>query len=147
MAQRYPSAASQEFLDRLLSTAVNLISVIYSRVYFPTYSNGLKDIAKYLGFSWSDAAASGQLAVRWRQQWERSRDGAVKKKLLVYNAEDCAAAEVVAGAIAALAAPSSDASAKSVDVNNLKRQYPQRFGEVDFALPEFQRINDAAQWD
>jgi hypothetical protein len=32
-------------------------------------------------------------------------------------------------------------------VDLLKREYPQRFGEVEFALPEFQRINEAAYWD
>ena len=32
-------------------------------------------------------------------------------------------------------------------MDSLKREYPQRFGEVEFALPEFQRINEAAYWD
>jgi hypothetical protein len=29
----------------------------------------------------------------------------------------------------------------------LKREYPKRFGKIDFALPEYQQIKDAAQWD
>ena len=32
-------------------------------------------------------------------------------------------------------------------MDKLKREYPQHFGEVEFALPEFQRINEAAYWD
>src|SRR5258706_12708896 len=99
MGERYPAAAPSELLDHLARSAINLVSVIYSRVYSPTFSNGLKDIAGYLGFSWSDPAASGVSAVRWRQEWERSRVPALKEKLLTYNAEDCAAAEVVASAL------------------------------------------------
>jgi predicted RecB family nuclease len=37
----------------------NVLSLIYSRNYFPTFSNGLKDIARYLGFQWSGSPASG----------------------------------------------------------------------------------------
>ena len=38
------------FLDRLIEQSVNVLSLIYAQIYFPTYSNGLKDIAHYLGF-------------------------------------------------------------------------------------------------
>ena len=34
-----------------------------------------------------------------------------------------------------------------VNADSLKREYPRRFGEVEFALPEFQQINQAAYWD
>jgi hypothetical protein len=34
-----------------------------------------------------------------------------------------------------------------VDVSTIKREYPQRFGRVEFLLPEFKVINDAAYWD
>ena len=34
-----------------------------------------------------------------------------------------------------------------MNVDSLKREYPQRFGRVEFVLPEFQRINDAAYWE
>ena len=39
--------------------AVNLLSVIFAQVYFPTFSNGLKEIAGNLGFRWSDPTANG----------------------------------------------------------------------------------------
>ena len=34
-----------------------------------------------------------------------------------------------------------------MNVGSLKREYPQHFGEVEFVLPEFQTINEAAHWD
>jgi len=119
-------------------------------VYFPTYSNGLKEVASYPGFRWSDGAASGLTALVWRSQWESSHDPSLKEKLLTYNAEDCEAAEKVTEAICAACRPLSSERAPqlaAVNVDSLKREYPQRFGEVEFALPEFQQINEAAYWD
>jgi predicted RecB family nuclease len=149
MRTRYPDIESPSFLDHLISSALNLLSVIYAQVYFPTYSNGLKDVASYLGYRWSDGAASGLTAILWRSQWESSHDPGVKEKLLVYNLEDCAAAEKVTEALSEVCHPLSSEAPKitAVNVDSLKREYPQRFGEVEFALPEFQRINEAAYWD
>lgn len=132
---------------------VNLLSVIYGSIYFPTFSNGLKDIAKYLGFAWSDIKASGFQSLLWRVKWELFRDDQQKQKLITYNAEDCEALERVALALARLceASPPSDPSAHRSDdvvtVSSLQRQYPQRFGKVDFAFPELELINKAAYWN
>jgi predicted RecB family nuclease len=150
MRTRYPDIESPSFLGHLISSALNLLSVIYAHVYFPTYSNGLKEVASYLGFRWTDGTASGLTALVWRSQWESSHDPSLKEKLLAYNAEDCAAAEKVTEAICAICRSSSPEDAPNltaVNVDSLKREYPQRFGEVKFALPEFQQINDAAYWD
>ena len=65
--------------------ATNLLSFIYAHIYFPTYSNGLKEIAGYLGFRWSGSLASGLETIVWRHRWEASRDPAVKQTLLDYN--------------------------------------------------------------
>jgi predicted RecB family nuclease len=83
MRTRYPDIESPSFLGYLFSSALNLLSVIYAHVYFPTYSNGLKEVASYLGFRWSDGAASGLTALVWRSQWEPSHDPSLKEKLLV----------------------------------------------------------------
>src|SRR5262249_16848673 len=40
-------------ISGLNSSTCNVLSLIYSHVYFPAYSNGLKDIAAALGFHWS----------------------------------------------------------------------------------------------
>lgn len=67
-------------IDEILKHSVNILSVIYSHVYFPTYSNELKDIGSYIGFKWTDANASGIQSLVWRKRWEMSRDewGVVK---------------------------------------------------------------------
>jgi hypothetical protein len=37
----------------MLSNITNVLSIVSSHIYFPTPSNGLKDVASYLGFRWS----------------------------------------------------------------------------------------------
>ena len=147
MAKRYPHPERTVLLDRLIGSAVNLLSTIYARVYFPTYSNGLKDVARYLGFRWSQPAASGLVALAWRREWEYSRMPDLKQMLITYNAEDCAAAQTVAENLVTLSRSSPPGTSNVVDVATLRREYPQRLGKTDFALPEFKQINDAARWD
>ena len=62
-------------VNRKLSSWLNLVSVLYSRIYFPTFSNSLKGLANYLGFAWTSAGASGLQALAWRTEWESTKDG------------------------------------------------------------------------
>jgi predicted RecB family nuclease len=71
----------QELDERLLPRLVNILSVVYAHVYFPTYSNGLKDIGKFLGFHWTEADASGIQSVVWRRKWEETRSVTFKDML------------------------------------------------------------------
>jgi predicted RecB family nuclease len=153
MRTRYPNVGNSVFLERLMSSAVNLLSVIYPHVYFPTYSNGLKEVARYLGFRWSDSTASGLTTLAWRSQWESSHDPDLKQKLLTYNAEDCEALEAVFGAVAELCQGRQEAGTPGdsnvVYTDCLKHGYQDGhlFGKIAFALPDLEQINQAAYWD
>jgi predicted RecB family nuclease len=69
MKERYGEApAYPGFVDQLIAATVNILSVIYAQIYFPTYSNSLKEIAQYLGFQWSESGASGLSAIMWRSE-------------------------------------------------------------------------------
>jgi len=72
MRERYSHVVNVS--DKLIEGAVNLLSVIYSQVYFPTYSNSLKEIAKFMDFQWSENDATGLSTLLWRSEWEHSRD-------------------------------------------------------------------------
>ncbi len=103
MKQRHSLVARDALLlDRLISESVNILSVIYACIYFPTYSNSLKDIAQYLGFKWSESTASGLNTLIWRSQWESSKDTNLKQRLITYNAEDCEALEIVTKTVSLL---------------------------------------------
>jgi predicted RecB family nuclease len=66
MCERYgrPPAGSQA--ATAVDHATNLLSFIYAQIYFPTYSNGLKEITGYLGFRWSGSLTSGLETIVWR---------------------------------------------------------------------------------
>jgi predicted RecB family nuclease len=81
----------KKLVDHLLGNAVNVLSVLHASVYFPTFTNGLKEVGRYLGCTWTDENASGLQSLVWRARWEETKEPVWKEKLLTYNAEDCAA--------------------------------------------------------
>ena len=80
---------AKKHVDALLAALTNVLTIIYPHFYFPTYSNGLKDIGACLGCHWSETDASGIQSIAWRIRWEKTCDGYWKTKLIQYNSEDC----------------------------------------------------------
>ena len=151
MKERYPTLLpNPEFVDELLSHSINLLSSIFGTIYFPTFTNSLKDIARFLGFRWTNGEASGAVAPLWRLYWDLSFDDSIKSELVRYNIEDCRAAEVVDLAIQQICdmqTNSVGSSVSFVNVNSLEVPYQRTFGPFAGALPDFNKINDAAYWD
>jgi predicted RecB family nuclease len=83
-------------VTKLLSRTVNLLSVIHTHIYFPLYSNGLKEIGRYLGCKWTDPDASGLKSISLRSRWQEEHDATLKRELERYNLEDCEALKRVA---------------------------------------------------
>src|SRR5262249_1448588 len=96
------AAGDKGRVDQVLDALVNVLSAVYSHVYLPCYSNGLKDVAGCLGCSWTDPEASGVPSIAWRRRWEATRDEQWKEKLTTYNLEDCLALKRVAEFIQAI---------------------------------------------
>jgi predicted RecB family nuclease len=146
MKERY--SLHDATLERILCSAVNLLAITYAHVYFPTYTNGLKDIARHLGFEWSDKNASGRSALSWRLKWEETQDPSLKARLLAYNTEDCKALEIAATAIAKICVGRSlDSPNTFIDVKSLETDRPLRFGPLQYAVPAYKQINEAAYWN
>jgi predicted RecB family nuclease len=59
MRQTYGAPPNGSRAAKALESPINLLSVIFGQIYFPTYSNGLKEIAGWLGFKWSDPGRFG----------------------------------------------------------------------------------------
>src|SRR5262249_50587690 len=144
-------------VDRVLKSLVNVLSLVYAHFYFPTYSNGLKEVGACLGCSWSDPDASGLQSIVWRMRWEATHDAQWKQKLTTYNREDCAAlkrvTEFVYAACIALDTASGSRPA-GVDnppiasVQDLDRAGNERkWGKVRFFHPDFEYVNDCAYFD
>jgi predicted RecB family nuclease len=56
MGVRYKVSVQSALENNGNHTPINLLSIINGQVYFPTHSNGLKSVARWLGFEWSDTS-------------------------------------------------------------------------------------------
>ena len=151
MGERHGKPPEGSAAAKTIKTAVNLLSVIFGRVYFPAPSNGLKEIAVHLGFRWSDPTLTGTQTIRWRHEWEASRAHFQKLSLVTYNSDDCKALDVIVSKLIELkqAFSSVEHSLREevVDTTTLKRERPYGFKRNTFLFPELNVINRAAYWD
>ena len=149
--------ARTTLVAKLMHCSCNILSMIHSHVYFPVYSNGLKDVGRYLGSDWSDRQADGLQSIFWRKRWEETSDVAFKHKLEQYNKEDCFALRRVANFLGEVCATDSLGDVASVDnskrhiVEPAERINPQisrrELGEAGFATPELEFVNKCAYFD
>ena len=146
----------KELADKALKSLVNVLSVVYTHIYFPCYSNGLKDVAGLLGHSWADKDASGIQSLVWRAKWEATGDDNWKRKLATYNAQDCSALKRVTEVIRAImakAAPDAPA-AENADLPAVgfvadldKLAHDRKWRRVNFVHPDYEFINNCAYFD
>lgn len=150
-------AKRKKLVDKVLNALVNVLALMYSQVYFPTYSNGLKDIGRYIGATWTDPEASGLQSIAWRIQWERAQCEEWKQKLITYNLEDCRGLQRVTEVLAAIVNRANAASSPALeephsppiafleDVEKLSDFHT--WGKVPFVHPDYEYINKCAYFD
>jgi len=147
----------KDLVDCVLVKAVNVLSAIHTSVYFPVFSNGLKEVGHYLGCAWTEEDASGLQSLVWRARWEQTRDQCWKDKLLTYNAEDCAALRKVTEFVQAVGEAARSrgergdvspggpaiAWADEIEVPSSRRAWCR----PNFTLEDFDHINRCAYFD
>lgn len=151
MAERHGGPQDESVAAKAIASAVNLVSVMFAKIYFPTFSSGLKAIAGWLGFVWGESEPSGLKSILWRSKWESFENSTTRAQLAAYNLEDCQALEVVMNAAAlhgsSARAPDLDGvlnDAVSVEsLNVLETLWP----KFKSPFAEFERVNKAARWD
>jgi predicted RecB family nuclease len=145
---------SKASVDRVLDRVVNVLSLIYSHFYFPSYSNGLKSIGRLLGYSWSNDQASGLQSLVWRARWEATRNDEFKRKLCEYNRDDCAALRRVTECLSQvlnnddqnsqyLLSNGNELAVSEVRKNG-EAEYEWAWGNISFAHPDFEFVNKCA---
>ena len=150
MRERHGGAPEGSAVANAIKSPVNLLSTIDARIYFPTYSNGLKEIAAY-----SDTAGRSvcirTASITWREKWEQCGNSQDRKDLLLYNAGDCEALELTAQTVTQLSQsrPAAERSGVevAVDVGCMKPARIFGFKRNTFFFPELDKINSAAYWD
>ena len=152
MCEKHGGPPNGSGAAKALESAVNLLSVIFGQIYFLTYSNGLKEIAGWLGFRWSYRDPSGLQSIVWRDEWEQARAPQMKERLITYNSEDCAALELVAHA-AALACQervglaSETTGRLEVVVADKLDSKVTMWPKFTTSIQSFEAINEAARWN
>jgi predicted RecB family nuclease len=149
-------AGRTDVAERLSPRLVNVLSIIHAHVYFPTYSNGLKEIAGHLGFRWTTPGASGAQSIDWRRRWEETRGDTLKDLLTVYNQDDCAALRLVTETVHAIcvpptpgaAPPQTGPSVPFAKVDGMDQPVGRRsWGPVKFEVADFSFVNERAYFD
>jgi len=146
-----------ELGDKILARVVNILSIIYTHIYFPTYTNSLKDICRYLGFSWTDSHASGIQSIVWRKKWEENHSDGLKVTLTTYNREDCIALRTVTEFLYTIcldqpAIPmtqsltQADQHVSRVEEIALPSSRPE-WCRTEFAISDFAFVNERAYFD
>jgi predicted RecB family nuclease len=148
------SSGQANLADGLLLRLLNVLSVVHQHVYFPTYSNGLKEIGGYLGVRWTHPHASGIQSVVWRRRWEQTRSADLKERLTTYNMEDCAALRKVTECLYAVCGSRPGAiepfTYDGRPISGIQDSVPRfrrTFCKPDFAIADFAFANDRAYFD
>jgi len=81
--------------DALERNMIDILFAMRPAVLFPLTFYSLKDVASYLGFSWRAEDASGANSVLWMEEYMKTKDKKIKKKILEYNEDDVRATYVL----------------------------------------------------
>jgi len=80
---------------KLFDNMVDLLKIVKSSVVLPTTSNGLKQIAKYLGYKWRHNDVSGQESMAMYLQFIETKNREILKKIIDYNEDDVIATKII----------------------------------------------------
>ncbi|MDJ0898568.1 MAG: IS66 family transposase [Xenococcus sp. MO_188.B8] len=105
---------------------ININTFIYGKIYFPTVSNRLKDIGKFLGASWDNDISSGIQSLVFRYYWEESQDLKYQESLVAYNEEDCRALKLLTDKISEIIKTADDNA--DIDFANSPKQVSTELG-------------------
>jgi len=135
-------------LELVLERSFNVLSPLSLNVYPPTYTNQLKEIARFLGFKWTNEELFGVGSVFLRQQWELTGDERHKKRLVRYNIEDCAALKVVKDWLAAIRTKAdTEESAEWEMASDIHATSYHKWGNPRFESEDFEAVNKCAYFD
>ncbi len=152
LSKRFGGPPEGSASAQAIRSAVNLLAVIFSQVYFPTYSNGLKEIAGSLGFKWTDSGLSGKQAIAYREGARNCESSIAKGRLVTYNLEDCEALALLVLTISRLSTThrTQGGIGREIDVvrtDDLKPPLITKWREFVSPLSDLEFVNKAAHWD
>jgi len=137
-------------IESAIKNSQNLLSIFTTNIYAPTYTNGLKDIANFLGFKWTAKHPSGIQSIIWRKSWELERNPELKGKIIQYNIDDCRALILVKDWIEGLKSqfecPNTDGLRKVSDLD-IEPKYHAEYCIFKSSIKDLEKINKCAHFD
>jgi predicted RecB family nuclease len=142
-------------IDAILERATNVLSVIHPHIYFPTYSNGLKNIGRFLGCERTHKSAAGLQTIVWRKTWETNGNPDIKANLVQYNQDDCRTLKHVCEFIRRLTSPDSATPEVPQSLPTIahteemikEQARCELFRPKEYALEDFKCVNKCAYFD
>lgn len=97
MQKIYSDVISVEEVEEFFSRpkTIDLYSVVLKNTDWPVGSYSIKELATYCGFSWRDKTPSGALSIQWFNEYIKTGNEEILKRILEYNEDDCKATMVV----------------------------------------------------
>lgn len=132
----------QSICSKVISNSFNTLSVLRTHVLFPTFSNSLKDITNYLGFSWSSQIKTGYDSIQRRLDWQSNNRNEIKESLIEYNKLDCMALSQLTVFLKGL-----KQSSDIVKPNQLEKQTYNLFWRDEYAIDDMQNLLAHAYFD
>lgn len=151
VAAGLPDGAQQQF-NAILQRSVNVLSLIYPHVYFPTFSNSLKDLGTHLGCDWPEAGATGLESIIWRNEWERGDSPNLKTRLVDYNRSDCLALRkltefiVLKTGAAAIGEENQTKISRTEELNNTRPHW-RMFAQREYALKDLEQVTKCSYFE
>ena len=144
--------AARSGLEAILQHSVNVLSLVYPHVYFPAYSNGLKEIGKRLAGENLKLETTGLQSVIWRTEWELEQNHDLKAKLVDYNRTDCVALRRLTEFITSNTASTTsndDSEPKVEHTDEIQKARPRwrMFAPKDYAIEDLRHINKCGYFD
>lgn len=145
MQRRYGGKDGDD--EWLVSRLFDVHAAIRTNVFFPVYSNSLKEIAAFLGAQWQGPVRSGTDSIVRRHRWERIRDERLKEDLVRYNREDCLAAMACFDRLESISQDAGDTVAEPGAADGLSDGHRGGFGAKTFAIPAMKTIVKCAYFN
>jgi predicted RecB family nuclease len=145
--QRISKKIPQEYkttITKIIENSFNLLNIFTHNIYPPTYSNSLKEIARFLKFDWSEKDASGLQSTVWRYNWEMTKNDDLKSNLIQYNLEDCKALLIVKNWIINIPNNGNENIEKA---ENIRKDSIFKWQRNNFLIEEFEQINRFAYFN
>ena len=138
----------EEEVNWILEKSVNILAFFSSTIYPPTYTNELKEIARFLGFRWTAQDASGIQSIVWRRRWELPGEIEYKKKLVQYNMEDCLALLLTKEWLSHIKDKlENKEEGDFVKAESVKIKSFSKLQKANYKNPDFKVINELAYFD